>query len=146
MKTLLATAMILATATPALAESVKGSIRDHYKTVLEQSPYQVEVCRDMQVPYQTKKEFDQGGAIIGGIIGGVIGNQFGNGNGKEAMTGIGALTGAMVGGNKQGHTEYRTERKCYTETRYKETEREVYSHSTITFVENGQKYTLNFSR
>ena len=146
MKTLLTAALVLATASPALAQTVNATVSDHNKIVLEQTPYNVEVCRDVQVPYTTKKNFDQGGAIVGGIIGGVIGNQFGKGGGKEAMTGLGAITGAIVGGSDKGHTEYRLERQCYTETRYKETEREVYSHSTITFVKNGQKYVLNFQR
>jgi uncharacterized protein YcfJ len=146
MKTLLATTLVLATASPALAETVTGTIQDHYKIVLEQTPYNVEVCRDVNVQSHSNKEFDADGAILGGIIGGVIGNQFGKGSGKEAMTGIGALTGAMIGGSKEGEKKYHTQRKCYTETRYKEKEREVYSHSTITFVKNGQKHVLNFSR
>ena len=91
MKHLLATISLVAvTAAPALAETSTANIQDHFKTVLEQTPYKVEVCRDVQVPYGSKKEFDQEGAIIGGIIGGVIGNQFGKGSGKEAATGVGA--------------------------------------------------------
>ena len=147
MKTLLATAMILATATPALAETTKATIKDHYKTVIEQSPYRVEVCRDVKVPYGNRKQLDTEGAIIGGIIGGVIGNQFGKGDGKEAMTGIGALSGAIIGGNKpSGPQGYTTQQQCQIETRYEETEREVYSHSTVTFYHNGSKQTLRFNK
>ena len=73
MKKLLATISLVAvTATPALAETSTANIQDHFKTVLEQKPYQVEVCRDVKVPYGNKKEFDQEGAIIGGIIGGLV--------------------------------------------------------------------------
>jgi uncharacterized protein YcfJ len=133
------------TATPALAETSTANIQDHFKTVLEQTPYKVEVCRDVKVPYGSKKEFDQEGAIIGGIIGGVIGNQFGKGDGKEAMTGIGALSGAIIGGNKdKGPEGYTTQRQCQIETRYKETKREVYSHSTVTFYSDGIKRSLKF--
>ena len=146
MKKLLITAIIgLATAAPALAETSTANIEDHYKVVIEQTPYKVEVCRDVQVPYGHNKEFDKDAAIIGGIIGGVIGNQFGKGSGKEAATGVGALTGAIIAGNKdKGPVGYRNEQQCTIETRYKEVEREVYSHSTVTFYSNGRKQTLKF--
>ena len=143
MKTLLAAGCMLL-ATPALADTVRGNVQDHYKTVIEQDPYRVEVCKDVQVPIQGGTNTE--GAIIGGIIGGVVGNQFGKGNGKEAMTGIGALTGAIIGGNGNRTQGTRTERQCQIETRYEERQREVYSHSTISFVENGRNYTLRFEK
>jgi len=137
-----------ALSTPAFAETTKARINDHYKTVIEQQPYKVEVCKDINVPVYGQKGMDTEGAIVGGIIGGIIGNQIGKGGGKEAATGVGALTGAIIGGggNKKHITGYRTERKCSIETRYEESEREVYSHSTITFWVDGQKRTLNFNR
>ena len=145
MKKLLATvSLIAATATPALAETSKATIRDHFKTVIEQSPYRVEVCKDVKVPQ--KGGTDTEGAILGGIIGGVIGNQFGNGSGKEAATGIGALTGAIIGGQNKGPRNYTTQRQCQIETRYEEVKREVYSHSTVTFYVDGQRQVLRFNR
>lgn len=146
MKKLLITAtIVLATAVPALAESSTANIKDHYKTVIEQTPYKVEVCRDVQVPNGHNKQFDKDAAIIGGIIGGLIGNQFGKGSGKEAATGVGALTGAIIAGNQdKGPTGYRNEQQCIIETRYKEVERKAYSHSTATFYYNGRKHTLRF--
>jgi uncharacterized protein YcfJ len=147
-KLLITSALLIATASPALAQkqqiSAQAHVEDHYKTVLEQKPYDVEVCRNVTVPLKNK-EFDQEGAILGGIIGGVIGNQFGKGSGKEAATGVGALTGAIIGGSKE-NTEYTTQRQCMIETRYKETEREVYSHSTIHFVHEGMRYVLKFNK
>jgi uncharacterized protein YcfJ len=150
-KLLLTVSLIAATASPALANkqqiSAQAYVEDHYKTVLEQKPYNVEVCRDVKVPYGNRKHLDTEGAIIGGIIGGVIGNQFGKGDGKEAMTGIGALSGAIIGGSKdKGPEGYSTQRQCTIETRYKETEREVYSHSTIHFVHEGMRYVLKFQK
>jgi len=121
-----------------------ADVTDHYKTVIQQEPYTVEVCKDIKVPQ--KKGTNTEGAIIGGIIGGVIGNQFGKGDGKEAMTGVGAITGAIIGGQDKGPRNYTTERQCQIETRYKEKEREVYSHSTITFWLDGKKRTLKFNR
>lgn len=148
MKHLLTTLGVVAvTATPAFAGTSKAYTEDHYKTVLEQTPYKVEVCRDVKVPYGSKNELDTEGAIIGGLIGGVIGNQFGKGSGKEAMTGVGALTGALIGGNKdKGPAGYRTEQQCRVETRYKETERKVYSHSTVRFWHDGQMIDLEFHK
>jgi len=146
MKNLLITlSLVVVAASPALADTSKAVTKDHYKTVIDQTPYNIEVCKNVQVPYGSKKEFDQEGAIIGGIIGGVIGNQFGKGSGKEAATGVGALTGAIIGGNKdKGPAGYRTEQQCHIQTRYKEVEREVYSHSTVTFYHEGRKQTLKF--
>lgn len=143
MKKLLITAsLILATAMPVLAETSNATIRDHFKTVIEQKPYKVEVCKDVKVPQKGANNTE--GAIIGGIIGGVIGNQFGKGSGKEAATGIGALTGAIIGGQDKGPRNYTTQRQCQIETRYEETQREVYSHSTVTFYADGQKQVLKF--
>ena len=145
MKHLLATISLVAvTASPALAETSKATIRDHFKTVIEQTPYKVEVCKDVKVPQ--KGEMNTEGAIIGGIIGGVIGNQFGKGGGKDAMTGIGALSGAIIGGQDKGPRNYTTQRQCQIETRYQETQREVYSHSTVTFYADGQKQVLKFQK
>ena len=145
MKKLLATVSLVAvTATPALADTSKAFIEDHYKTVLEQKPYNVEVCKDIKVPQ--KGELNTEGAIIGGIIGGVIGNQFGKGGGKEAATGVGALTGAIIGGQDKGPRNYTTQRQCQIETRYKETERQIYSHSTVRFWHEGQRIELKFHK
>jgi len=145
MKHLLATLSLVAvTATPALADTSKAFIEDHYKTVLEQKPYNVEVCKDIKVPQ--KGELNTEGAILGGIIGGVIGNQFGKGSGKEAATGVGALTGAIIGGQDKGPRNYTTQRQCQIETRYKETERQIYSHSTVRFWHEGQRIELKFHK
>jgi uncharacterized protein YcfJ len=143
MRSLIVASCMLA-ATPALAENVRGVTEDHYKTVIEQEPYRVEVCKDVQVPVQGGTNTE--GAIIGGIIGGVIGNQFGGGSGKEAATGVGALTGAIIGGNSNRNQGYRTERQCQVETRYEEKQRRVYSHSTVKFWDNGKTYTLKFQK
>ena len=124
--------------TSAMAETVT----DHYKEIIEQTPYRVEVCKDVVIQGKT----DQGGAIIGGIIGGVIGNQFGKGGGKAAATGIGAMTSAMLGGNNNRTTPSTTQRQCQIETRYEETAREVYSHSIVTFMYNGKQQVLRFTK
>ena len=150
MKYLLITASLLvATASPALANKQanrQAHVEDHYKTVIQQTPYNVEVCKDVRVPYGSNNELDTEGAIVGGIIGGVIGNQFGKGSGKEAMTGIGALSGAIIGGKKEGTAGYTTQRQCQIEKRYEETKKTVYSHSTVTFYHNGERFDLKFQK
>tara|TARA_B110000977_G_scaffold74486_1_gene100739 strand:+ start:1066 stop:1491 length:426 start_codon:yes stop_codon:yes gene_type:complete len=135
-KTLITTALLVL-ATPAFAETVQ----DHYKTVIEQNPYRVEVCKDVQL----KGQASTGDTIFGAIIGGAIGNQFGGGKGKDAATVLGAIVGADIA-NKNGKKPGGTQRQCQVETRYEETQREVYSHSTVTFVSDGRQYTVKFQK
>jgi outer membrane lipoprotein SlyB len=87
-KTIITTTALLVLATPAFAETV----RDHYKTVIEQTPYSVEVCKDVQIRGQAST----GDTVFGALLGGVIGNQFGGGKGKDAATILGAIVGADV--------------------------------------------------
>jgi len=135
-KTLITTALLVL-ATPALAETVN----DHYKTVIEQTPYRVEVCKDVQLQGQAST----GDTLFGALIGGAIGNQFGGGKGKDAATVLGAIVGADIA-NKNGKKPGGTQRQCQVETRYEETQREVYSHSTVTFVSDGRQYTVKFTK
>jgi uncharacterized protein YcfJ len=138
MNKLIVAGVLTLMSTSAMAETVT----DHFKSIIEQTPYRVEVCKDVVIQGKT----DQGGAIIGGLIGGVIGNQFGKGGGKAAATGIGAMTGAILGGNNNKTTPSTTQRQCQIETRYEETAREVYSHSIVTFMYNGKQQVLRFTK
>lgn len=45
----------------------------------------------------TKGEGSGLGAVGGGVVGGLLGNQVGDGRGKDAMTVVGAIGGAMAG-------------------------------------------------
>tara|TARA_Y100000389_G_scaffold199422_1_gene237776 strand:+ start:1715 stop:2134 length:420 start_codon:yes stop_codon:yes gene_type:complete len=135
-KTIITTALFVLT-TPAFAETV----RDHYKMVIEQSPYRVEVCKDVNVPGGATT----GEALFGALIGGAIGNQFGKGDGNKAATVLGAIVGADVA-NKKGNKNGGTQRQCQIETRYEERQREVYSHSTVTFSTEGYEYTIKFQK
>ena len=125
------------------AETIDGNVQDHYRTVTNKTPYQQ--CYEVEVPVYG----DVGGSrtedIIGGaIIGGIIGNQIGDSKGNGAA---GAVIGGLIGNNagkKQGVVGYRKENRC--ETKYNYTTEEVYSHSTITFYDNGRKYTLKYNK
>ena len=136
----------------AYADNVSASIQDHYRSVTESVPSTRNVCQNVEVPvYGTRQgDFNTGGAIIGGLVGGLLGNQVGGGSGREAATGVGAIAGAIIGGGggntQQVITGYRMERQCNNVTTYSEVSRQVYSHSTITFVDGGERYTLRFSK
>ena len=58
------------------------------------------------------------------------------------------MTGAIIGGQskEQEIVGYRQEQRCRTHTTYTTTQKEVYSHSEISFIENGRSYTLRFQR
>ena len=142
-KMLLTFAMCSALATPALATD--ATIQDHYKTVKNQSPYQS--CYEVDVPIYGKVG---GGASAGDVLGGmIIGGLLGKGaTGKDDGAAAGAVIGGMIAADKKNGKEqivgYRKQTQC--ETKYNVTYNEVYSHSTITFYENGRKYQLRFQK
>ena len=92
-------------------------VLDHYKNVIQQEPYDVEVCK--QVRQNTGSgDGSATNEIIGAIFGGAIGNQFGEGDGKDAMTLAGIFLGASLAHDDQlaqGPGVLVT--KCYYETR-----------------------------
>ena len=144
-------ASILMTTT-AFAEDVDATIQDHYRTITETVNQTSTQCENIEVPIYGERQgnFNTGGAIVGGLVGGLLGNQVGGGSGKEAATGVGAIAGAIIGGgggrNERVVTGYRTERQCSEVVNPVTTERTVYSHSTVTFVDGGQTVTLNYQR
>ena len=124
--------------------TVNAVVVDHYKTVIKQVPYDVEVCKRV---HQGTGDGSATNEIIGAIFGGAIGNQFGEGDGKDAMTLAGILLGASLAHDDevaQGPGVITT--KCYIETRYQESVHKVYSHSIITFRINGKKHRINFMK
>ena len=138
--------------TAVFAEDVDATIQDHYRNVLETTEQTSTQCENIEVPIygERQRNFDTGGAIVGGLVGGLLGNQVGGGSGKEAATGVGAIAGAIIGGggnrNERVITGYRTERQCSEVVNPVTRERRVYSHSTITFVDGGETITLNYQR
>lgn len=143
-------ATLLLTST-AFADTIDAVVEDHYRTVTERVPRTETRCEIVQVPVygQADRGFNTGGAIVGGLVGGLLGNQVGGGSGKEAATGVGAIAGAIIGGGggrqERVVTGYRDEEQCNEVTLYSEQSRRVYSHSTITFNDNGQNITLRYS-
>ena len=134
-RTIIGLGLFVSACSPALAQ--EPIINDHYKTIIDQKPYHVEVCRDVNM------SGDKSGDMLkGAIIGGIIGNNVGN---VENGGAIGAILGGMLGHNNSNKTAG-TRTQCKTELRWKEESRTVYSHSTIKFVSQGKWYTLNFKR
>ena len=109
----------------------QNNIQDHYKDVILQKPYTVEVCSQGNGNSKIKIFLE------GESVGGVIGNNIPGENGGGAL-------GALLGGalNAEGNTGP----QCRTETRYEEERQTVYSHSTISFYHNGRSYTLTFKK
>ena len=120
-------------------------VLDHYKSVVKQVPYEVEVCKRV---HQGTGDGSATNEIIGAIFGGAIGNQFGEGDGKDAMTLAGMFLGASLAHDDelaQGPGVIAT--KCYIETRYEEAvHSKVYSHSTLSFTINGKNYKFDFMK
>jgi len=118
------------------SNNVMGVVEDHYKNVIKQRPYTVEVCKEVAVSGDKT-----GDTLKGAIIGGIIGHQIDHDKGSE----IGAILGGAIGHNNSDAIGG-TRTQCHTETRYDEERTTVYSHSTVTFWDNGQEYTLRFNR
>ena len=136
----------IAFAMPAMAENPysvgdNAFVYDHYKTVIQQTPYQIEVCKQVN---STSGGATSGDVFIGAIIGGVVGNQIGKGKGNDAATILGAILGADIANkNKPGTST--TGVQCFLETRYTETSVEVYSHSTLMFHDSsGKQHKVDF--
>ena len=128
-------ALVMAMSAPALAQSTQ--VQDHFKNVINKSPYNVEVCYD-----KTVSGDKTGDAVKGAILGGILGNNVGNVDNGGA---IGAIIGGMLGHSNSTATGG-TQRRCVMETRYKETSATVYSHSTITFTYEGKTYSVGFQK
>ena len=58
-------------------------------------------------PIHERPQGSGAGAVIGGVLGAVVGNQFGHGTGRAAMTGLGAVGGAVAGNNVERNTKER---------------------------------------
>jgi len=117
--------------------AIAETTQDHFKTVINKSPYQVEVCEDVAVSGDKTAD-----VLTGAIIGGALGNNI---KGEQNGGAIGAILGGMLGHANSSATGG-TKRQCTVETRYNEERLKVYSHSTVTFTHEGRTYTLRFTK
>lgn len=154
MKYLVSALALAAMTTPALANEVKDiRVFDHNKIIYKQVPEIETVCRDVKRPvYETVQR--QGNAAEGALIGMIIGGLIGKGaTGDDGGAAAGAVMGGLVGADKGGKPKneqriigYEITEQCnkVTTTDYQEVE--VYSHSTIRFYLNGERYVLEFMK
>ena len=105
-KTLITMGVCLCAVSSAYAQ--EPIIKDHYKTIIDQKPYHVEVCKDISVSGDKSGDMLKG-AIIGGIIGNYVGNIENGGT-------LGAVLGGMLGHNNSNKTGG-VQRQCRTEIR-----------------------------
>tara|TARA_B100000123_G_C25725280_1_gene426647 strand:- start:709 stop:1170 length:462 start_codon:yes stop_codon:yes gene_type:complete len=110
--------------------TITGDVQHHYKIVIDRQPYNVEICQK-----GNQSGASAGDLLSGAIIGGAIGNNI---KGEENGGAIGALLGTIFANEKAKQD------KCFVETRYDETRREVYDYSTFTFQFEGKTYTTKF--
>ena len=125
----------------ARADSVNAHIQDHYKSIVQQVPHNQQVCSEVYVPNRNTVGPDNmlSGAIIGGIIGNNVTKNLPDGGTAGAI--IGGILGLQNEQNAGG--TYQT--RCTTRTSYSESQKNVYSHSTITFTDNtGTRRTVKF--
>ena len=118
-------------------DSLKN-IEHHFLSVIEQTPYQVEVCKNVKVSGDKS-----GDTLTGAIIGGIIGNNVT----KDLPDGgtAGAILGGILG-HMNSDAKSEIKKVCNIETRYEEVQKKIYSHSTITFWSGGKQYTLKFKK
>lgn len=134
-------------ASPAFA--FDKTVQDHYKTVYDRIPYTETVCNIVDVPIYGNVGGGASGTdvLTGMIIGGLIGKGVTD---KDKGAAAGAVIGGMIAAdkkqNKEGIVGYRQEERCKDITRYKESSKEVYSHSTVSFYHDGRQYTLRFKK
>jgi uncharacterized protein YcfJ len=125
----------------ARADSVNAHIQDHYKSIVQQVPHNQQLCSEVYVPNRNTVGPDNmlSGAIIGGIIGNNVTKNLPDGGTAGAI--IGGILGLQNEQNAGG--SYQT--RCTTRTSYSESQKNVYSHSTITFTDNtGTRRTVKF--
>ena len=131
--------VLLAASLSAMADTL--NIKDHYREVIYLEPYTVEVCSKQQVSAATQADIANA-AFWGAIFGAVVGDVVTDGDG-------GKLPGAVIGGaiganNAAAESGTTTATVCKTETRKKSTSVNEYSHSTIIFNVDGNRYEVDF--
>jgi hypothetical protein len=149
MKYFLATALTLLMTTSAYATStdVNGKVEDVYQTVTRSIPHTERVCFDVDVPIYGRVG---GGASAGDVLGGmIIGGLIGKGvTDRDQGAAAGAVIGGMIAADRNQAQEqiigYRKETQCENQTTYTNVTEEVYTHSIITFTQNGKQFRIRF--
>ena len=105
-----------------VVNSVKAdtTVQDHTKTVIKRTPFNVEVCSEVNVQGDKTKD-----TLLGAIIGGAIGQNIT----KDLPDG--ATAGAIIGGILGNQNSTASGNVCRTETRYNEESRTAVSYTHL---------------
>ncbi|WXT99554.1 MAG: hypothetical protein Ctma_0254 [Catillopecten margaritatus gill symbiont] len=119
------------------------SVKANYSNYTTRTPYQD--CYTKQVRQNIQGDGSITNELIGGLLGGAIGNQFGKGDGRDAMTGVGAILGASIAhdGENQG---YRTVNQDVCETRYRNVSESQLDDYLVGFDYEGRSYSARTKR
>jgi uncharacterized protein YcfJ len=126
-----------------------GTVVDNFsiETIYEDIP--ITKCEIQRLPVYRNigTGTDDVGAFVGGaIMGGILGKVITKEDGGAAVGAV--LGGALANENQKNNSEqivgYEKKEVCLKKYRTVETQREQYSHSTITFQLGGQTYSANF--
>jgi len=123
-----------------------ADVEDIFVTETVKVPKVVQTCNIVEEPIYHTRRPTTSETLGGAIVGGVIGNQFGGGSGKDALTVLGALIGADSVSDKTNVVGYTQVEKCRDVILYTKEKKEVYSHSVVTFTENGVTRTVKFKK
>tara|TARA_R110000796_G_scaffold62447_6_gene144059 strand:- start:1752 stop:2222 length:471 start_codon:yes stop_codon:yes gene_type:complete len=147
----LASSLLATTASADTVDRVK--VFDHTKTIVTQMPQSQTRCNKVQVPiYQDVQT--QGNAAEGALLGMILGGLAGKGvTGDDKGAAAGAIFGGLVGADKGGQVKterrivgYENRQQCNDVVVYVDQQEERYSHSTIRFHLNGERYVLRFQK
>jgi hypothetical protein len=126
-----------------------GTVVDNFsfETIYEDIP--ITKCEIQKLPIfqNTGTGTDDVGAFVSGaIMGGILGKVITKEDGGAAVGAVlgGALANESQKNNSKQIVGYEKKEVCSRKYRTVETQREQYSHSTITFQLSGQTYTANF--
>ena len=126
-----------------------GTVVDNFsfETIYEDIP--ITKCEIQKLPIfqNTGTGTDDVGAFVSGaIMGGILGKVLTKEDGGAAVGAV--LGGALANESQKNESKqivgYEKKEVCSRKYRTVETQREQYSHSTITFQLSGQTYTANF--
>ena len=131
--------VLLAATVSAYADAV--NVQDHYREVIYLEPYTVEVCSKQQVSAASQADIANA-AFWGAIFGAVVGDVVTDGDGGKLPRAV--IGGAIGANNAAAESGTTTATVCKTETRKKSTSVNEYSHSTIIFNVDGNRYEVDF--
>ena len=147
-KAIAASILAITASTAAYADTVdRIKIYDHTKIITNNAPVSETRCQEVKVPVYGQSSGATGGDVLAGmIIGGILGKAA---TGKDNGAGVGAVAGALIAtdkANKNKVVGYQLQEQCSEVVVYRNSEVEVYSHSTIRFYLNGKRYVVPFQK